>query len=365
MAGRQMLPKVGIHDVAARAGVSIATVSRVLNQSRPVAPELRDRVMSAALELGYNANLLGRALRQGRSHSIGLLVPDLENPFFATLAQQVSRSFSRSNIDVYICSADNDLELERRAIGSFLGRRVDGLVLIPCDETLSAANVRMASLSVVTIQLDRLAKAVKTHYVGCDNRHGMRLVTSHVREVADLSRQPVVFVGAHPTSSSAHERLDTFAKAFPSAQRVLGSFSFEFGREAMERLIRQGLRAATVVTDADIIALGVIASGHSHGFAIPEDFRVTGFDDVGVSFLAQPTLTTVRQPVDQMTDTILDIVLASFDADGQTGYVVKRFKPTLVVRDSSPAHDPVALAAAAVDAADAATAVDTAAAVFP
>ena len=102
MAGARMVPKVGIHDVAARAGVSIATVSRVLNQSRPVTPELRERVVSAAQELGYSANLLGRALRQGRSHSIGLLVPDLENPFFATLAQQVSRSFSRSNIDVFV-----------------------------------------------------------------------------------------------------------------------------------------------------------------------------------------------------------------------------------------------------------------------
>lgn len=338
MTGGQMRPKVGIHDVAARAGVSIATVSRVLNQSRPVAPELRERVVSAAQELGYTANLLGRALRQGRSHSIGLLVPDLENPFFATLAQQVSRSFSRSNIDVYVYSADNDLDLERRAIESFLGRRVDGLVLIPCDETQSASNVLVASQSVVTIQLDRLAKSVETHYVGCDNRHGMRLVTSHVREVADLSRQPVVFVGAHPTSSSAHERLDEFAKAFPSAQRVLGSFTFEFGRDAMEHLIRQGLRSATVVTDADIIALGVIASGHSHGFAVPDDFRVTGFDDVGVSFLAQPALTTVRQPVALMTDAIVDIVLANFGGDGPTGYVVRRFKPTLVVRDSSPAH---------------------------
>jgi LacI family transcriptional regulator len=295
-------------------------------------------VETAAKELGYTANLLGRALRQGRSHSIGLLVPDLENPFFATLAQQVSRSFSHSKIDVFVYSADNDLELEHRAVASFLGRRVDGLVLIPCDEIGSATNVRLASQSVVTIQLDRLTKSVETHFVGCDNRHGMRLVTSHVREVADLSRQPVVFVGAHPTSSSARERFDEFVRAFPTARRVLGAFSFEFGRDAMESLIREGLRAATVVTDADIIALGVIASIHSHGFAVPEDFRVTGFDDVGVSFLAQPALTTVRQPVSQMTDTIVEIVLARFGGDDQTGYVVRRFRPTLVVRDSSPAR---------------------------
>ncbi len=223
-----------------------------------------------------------------------------------------------------------------RCGGLFLGRRVDGLVLIPCDEIQSAANVRMASRSVVTIQLDRLARSVKTHYVGCDNRYGMRLIASHVRKVADLSRQPVVFIGAHPTSSSAHERLDTFVNAFPSAQRVLGSFSFEFGRDAMTRLMKEGLRAATVVTDADIIALGVISAVHAHGAAIPDDYRVTGFDDVGVSFLAQPALTTVRQPVDQMTDTIVNIVRASFDGSGQPGYVVLRLKPALVVRDSSP-----------------------------
>jgi LacI family transcriptional regulator len=338
MTGGQMPAKVTVHDVAARAGVSIATVSRVLNQSRPVAPELRDRVVSAAQELGYSANLLGRALRQGRSFSLGLVVPDLENPFFAALAQQASRSFSRSDIDVYVYSADNDLKLEHRAITSFLGRRVDGLVLIPCDETESAANVRLASRSVVTIQLDRLAMSAKTHYVGCDNRHGMRLVATHVREVADLSRQPPVFIGAHPTSSSAHERLDAFAKAFPSAPRALGSFTFDSGRDVMDGLIRQGLRAATVVAGADIIALGVIASAHAHGFTVPEDFRVTGFDDAGVSFLAHPALTTVRQSVDQMTDTIVDIVRARFDGDDQPGYVVRRFKPTLAVRDSSPAR---------------------------
>lgn len=337
MAGGSVPAGVTIHDVAARADVSIATVSRVLNHSRPVAPALRDRVMAAAQELGYSANLLGRALRQGRSFSLGLVVPDLENPFFAVLAQQASRSFSRSDIDVYIYSCDNNLELERRAITSFLGRRVDGLVLIPCDETESAANVRLASRSVVTIQLDRLAKSVKTHYVGCDNRHGMRLVAAHVREVADLSRQPVVFIGASPTSSSAHERLDAFAEAFPSAQRILGSFTFQSGRDAMDGLIRQGLGSATVVTDADIIALGVIASAQAHGLGVPEDFRVTGFDDVGVSFLAHPALTTVRQSVDQMTDAIVGIVRARFDGEDQSRHIVRRFKPTLVVRDSSPA----------------------------
>ncbi|MDA8237901.1 MAG: LacI family DNA-binding transcriptional regulator [Chloroflexi bacterium] len=330
-------PTTTIHDVAARAGVSIATVSRVLNDSRPVRPEHRMRVLAAADELGYSANLLGRALRQGRSHSIGLVVPDLENPFFATLAQDVSRAFASSQIDVYVYSADNDLETERRAIASFLGRRVDGLVLIPCDEVRSAPSVRLASRAVVTIQLDRLAPSVRTHFIGCDNRYGMAQIASHVRAVVEVDPRPIVFIGAHPTSSSAHERLDTFAKAFPAARLVLGSFDFSFGRDAMSQLIDEGLKAAVVVTDADVIALGVIAAVHAHGRAIPRDYRVTGFDGVGVTFLAQPPLTTVRQPVGQMTAAIVDIVRGAFDGGGTRDYVVRRFRPSLIVRESSPA----------------------------
>lgn len=326
-----------IHDVAARANVSIATVSRVLNGNRPVAHELRDRVMAAADELGYSANLLGRALRQGRSHSIGLVVPDLENPFFASLAQEASRSFGRSEIDVYVYSADNDLATERRGITSFLGRRVDGLVLVPCDEIQSASSVRLASRSVATIQVDRLTPAVETNYVGCDNRHGMRLVIDHVRNAADLQHQPVIFIGARPSASSAHERLDTFSAAFPEARRILGSFTFEFGNQAMRALLDEGVRSATVVTDADVIALGVIAAVHMHGGRVPADFRVTGFDDVGFAALASPTLTTIHQPLREMTDTIAEIIGASFDGGGLSDNVVRRFEPSLVVRESSPA----------------------------
>jgi LacI family transcriptional regulator len=326
-----------IHDVAAGARVSIATVSRVLNGNRPVAPELRDRVIAVADELGYTANLLGRALRQGRSHSIGLVVPDLENPFFATLAQEASRSFGRSGIDVYVFSADNDLATERRGIASFLGRRVDGLVLVPCDEIQSAPSVRLASRSIATIQVDRLTPAVETHFVGCDNSHGMRLVIDHVRNAADLGQQPVIFIGARPSASSAHERLDTFAAEFPAARRILGSFTFEFGNQAMSALLDEGLRSATIITDADVIALGVIASVHMHGGSVPVDFRVTGFDDVGFSALARPTLTTIHQPLREMTDAIAEIIRASFDGGGLPDNVVRRFKPSLIVRESSPA----------------------------
>lgn len=334
-----------VRDVAARAGVSIATVSRALTGSGSVTPELRDRVLAAAEALAYNVNLLGRALRQKRTFSLGLVVPDLENPFFSALAQQVSRSFGQSAIDVYIYSADNDLRTERRGIQSFLGRQVDGMVVIPCDERKSAANVELANRSVVTVQLDRVVRSVDTHYVGCDNQHGIGLIVEHLHRDADLQRQPVIFVGAAPTSSSAHERLDAFTRAFPESRRLLGSFSFAWGRQATKELIESGVRAATIVTAADIIALGVMAAAQAEGFKVPDDFRVTGFDDFGFSYLAYPPLTTVRQTIDHMMDAIVDIVLSRLAGSDTPDRITRKFTPQLVIRDSSPVNatrvDPV------------------------
>jgi LacI family transcriptional regulator len=329
---------VTVHDVAAQAGVSIATVSRALNGNRPMSQELRDQVLAAADTLGYRVNLLGRALRVRRTFSLGLVVPDLENPFFSALAQQVSRSFSRSNIDVFVYSADNDIKLEHRGIQSFLGRQVDGLVLIPCNEIDSEDNVLLADSNVVTVQFDRTVRSAPTRYVGCDNRHGMKLVVEHLLRDVDLERQPPIFVGAGPSSSSAHERLDAFKRAMPTAKRLLGSFSFDWGQRAAYDLIDQGITAGTIVTAADVIALGVVAGVQARGYRIPDDFRVIGFDDIGVSFLAHPALTSVRQPVDQMTSAIVDIVLGNIGNETPAARGRKKtFKPDLVIRESSPA----------------------------
>jgi LacI family transcriptional regulator len=328
---------ITIHDVAAHAGVSTATVSRALNNSRPMSDELRNQVLVSVQALGYRVNLLGRALRLRRTFSLGLVVPDLENPFFSALAQRVSRAFIDSDIDVFIYSADNDIELERRAIQAFLGRQVDGLVLIPCSEIESKDNVLLADRTVSTVQFDRLVLSVPTRYVGCDNGHGMNLVAEHLKKNVDLQRQPPIFIGAGPASSSGHQRLSAFKKAMPEAKTLLGSFSFEWGQNAAHELVDQGITSGAIATAADVIALGVIAGVQERGYRVPEDFRVVGFDDVGVSFLAHPALTSVRQPVDKMTATIVEMVMNSATGvDNVANQAKTIFKPDLIVRQSSP-----------------------------
>ena len=186
-------------DVARLAGVSVATVSRTLSGTRAVDPDMQRRVTEAAEQLGYQVNLVGRALRQTRTSTVGLIVPDLDNPYFSALAQQLSRAFSNPGIDLLVFSADGSLETEARGFRSFLGRRVDALVLIPVHEQLSEASVSAAAAAVHTIQLDRRVPGTASSYVGVSNHAGMRLVHDHVTASVNLDTHPVVYVGATRT----------------------------------------------------------------------------------------------------------------------------------------------------------------------
>jgi LacI family transcriptional regulator len=190
-------------DVARLAGVSVATVSRTLSGTRAVDPALQRKVTEAAEQLGYQVNLVGRALRQTRTSTVGLVVPDLDNPYFSALAQQLSRAFADPGIDLLVFSADGSLETEARGVRSFLGRQVDALVLIPVHEQLSETSVSTAAAAVHTIQLDRRVPGTTASYVGVSNRAGMRLVHEHVTSAVDVSTHPVVYVGATPDASTA------------------------------------------------------------------------------------------------------------------------------------------------------------------
>lgn len=322
-------------DVARLAGVSVATVSRTLSGTRAVDPAMQHRVTEAAEQLGYRVNLVGRALRQTRSSTVGLVVPDLDNPYFSALAQQLSRAFSDPGIDLLVFSADGSLETEARGVRSFLGRQVDALVLIPVHEERSEATVSAAAAAVHTIQLDRRVPGTAASYVGVSNKAGMRLVHDHVAEAVDVTTHPVVYVGATPDSSSAHERLDGVRRWFsPDVPTLLGDFSPAWGRAAAARLLDEGWAAATIITAADVIALGVLAHLLHQGRSVPDDFRVIGFDGIGAAALAHPSLTTVRQPVEEMARSIRSLIESADERSSRW------FEPELMLGATSPASTP-------------------------
>ena len=231
-----------------------------------------------------------------------------------------------------VASSDNTIEQEIRAVQSFLGRQVDALVMIPSDEVESKESVKLASAYVPTIQFDRRVPDLNVPFIGCDNVAGMRLVDQHLSDAVDVSSQPLFFVGGGKSSSSGRERSKAFLSFRPETKHLDGRFSFEWGQEAARKILDSGVRSATIVTAADVIALGVISWLVGSGFHIPGDFRVIGFDDVGVSYLAHPTLTTVRQPTTEMTEEIRSVLTGEKDLDTSVGL----FAPSFQVRDTSP-----------------------------
>ena len=240
-------------------------------------------LLGAAAELGYQVNLVGRALRKGRTATVGLLVPDLDNPFFSSLAQHLSTAFEGSAADVLVFSTCGDLRVERRGVEAFLGRQVDAVVMIPCHESESVDSVRLAAQSALTIQLDRQVVGADVHFVGCDNAAGLSLITAHIHEHVDVIDQPVLYVGAKTLSSSGHERFQQFTQNFPNR---------------------------------------------------PTYLRVIGFDGIGVARFAHPTLTTVRQPVEEIGQTVLDLVSIPRSTTPSRSV---RIAPDLILGDSSPA----------------------------
>lgn len=297
-----------------------------------MSPEIQQRVVNSAVELGYQVNLLGRALRKQRLNIIGLVVPDLQNPFFAALAEQLAHTLRAGGFDLLVSSAGGSVDIEARSVQSFLGQQIHALIVIPSDETDSADSLRQAQRRLPTVQFDRKTDAVDVPYVGCDNLHGMRLVAEHILRVTD-AEQEVIYVGANPSSSSGHERLTGFCRFFPGALCLSGSFNVEWGRRAAELILERGTRKATLVAAADVIALGLLSRLQAEGHRVPEDFRVIGFDGIGVTDLAQPGLTTVRQPVEDMTETIFQFVSGEISPLPPGQWLLP---PKLIVGASSP-----------------------------
>ncbi|WP_202345221.1 substrate-binding domain-containing protein [Leucobacter chromiireducens] len=323
---------VTMKDVAAHAGVSAATVSRALSGGRSMNPAVRDRVQAAARDLGYQINLLGRALRQQRLNIVGLMVPDLDNPFFAALAEQLARTLRSHGFELLVSSAAGSVEVEAQGVQSFLGQQIHSLVIIPCDEVESAATLRLAQQRVTVVQFDRRVATVDVPFVGGDNAAGMELIAAHVRATG-VSESEVAFFGADPHSSSGRERWEGFHRAFPNSPQFSGAFDIDWGYQAVTELLSRGTKTGTIVAAADVIALGAISGLHAAGMNVPGDFRVVGFDGVGIASFALPKLTTVRQPVEKMSDAIRLLIGAE---PGSATPAETLLQPEFVLGESSP-----------------------------
>lgn len=305
-----------VKDVADAAGVSTATVSRVLSGRRATGSDVAERVRQAARDLDWTPDYVGRALRDRRTDTIGLVIPDVTNPFFPELIQRIEYHARAAGSGILLVDARNDPDEERRVTTQLIQRRVDAILMSPCHVTDSLALVEEVSAQVRLVQVDRVVTTAVDH-VRTDQFPPMAVLE---RTLGAGRTVTAAFVGSDLSVSTSAARQEAFLRYFGATdagarnRAFVGDFTVDFGRRAAERLLSEHPDVNVVICASDMIAFGVIQELRRRGKDVPGDVAVSGWDDTLLSIASQPTITTVRQPVDEMARLAVDALKVE-DAD--------------------------------------------------
>lgn len=310
-----------LRDVAERAGVSVATASRVLSRSAAVRPATRERVERAMRELLYVAP--GRAEPTG---AIGLLVPEFANPVFAALAQAMETRASEAGFASILCNTAGSAMREVDYVHMLLERRVDGMVFICAEVTdVRGAHSHYAQLleqGARLVFVNGGSEQLPVTSVGVDERASGRLATEHLLE---LGHRRIGFVAgeefALPTREKAQGRADALREAGldPGLDVAHGAFTVEGGRLALGAILERanGTRPTGVICSNDLMAIGALQEAHALGLRVPDDLSIVGFDGIDASAWTQPPLTTLEQPIDEIAETTVSALDQQMEHPGR------------------------------------------------
>lgn len=330
-------------DVAARAGVSMKTVSNVLNGYPFISPGTRARVDEALAALDYRPNMAARNLARGRTGAIALAIPHVDNPYFAELARHVIDEAGRYDLTVLVDQTGGDRDGERRALEGLPGRLVDGLVLSPMALRTADLEERAGATPMVLLG-ERVSHTTHADHVAIDDVAASR---DAVRHLLDRGRSRVAVVGDQPhrggTGPSARRLRGARAAVAergghlaPSLVAETAEYTREDGARAMDELLGQGTAPDAVFCCNDVLAMGALSTLHRRGVRVPDDVAVVGFDDIDECRFSVPPLTSVsadKQAVAHEAVTRLVAVLAGPDAPRTPQDVTLPHR--LVVRESS------------------------------
>lgn len=294
--------RVRYKEVAERAGVSVATVSYVVNNGpRSVSPEVRARVEAAIAELGYYPNDLARSLRLQHSSVIGAIIPRMTNPVYAEIIRELENVCSQQDFLVVLCNTERQPEREKKFVHILRAKRVDGVVINPhADPEQLIEPLLQAGIPTVVLEHDLPG----VHCIGIDELRGGQLATQHL---VDLGHRRIALLKHKPTSALSVRRsvgyLQTLERAGLEADPALileCEGTYEAGYAAMMWLLSLKDPPTAVVAHNDMLATGAISAIHSAGLSVPEDVSVVGYDDIASAAYLSPPLTTVRSPKAQM-----------------------------------------------------------------
>jgi LacI family transcriptional regulator len=328
---------VGIKDVAQHAGVSVGTVSNVINRPDLVAPETRDRVLAVIDQLGYVRSEAARHLRAGQSRFVAMLVLDMANPFFAQVAAGAERAARAAGLRVMLCDSANDPTEEADYLSLFAEQRVRGVLVTPAGSGSSLEVLRRHEIPFVLV--DRVAADGCS--VSVDDVAGGRLAAGHL---ADTGHSLIAYVSGPMSLAQCRDRragalAELTARGLPEdalSHIEADRMNVAAGRDAGGRLLNLSRRPTAVFCANDLLALGVLQAMYSAGVSVPGEMAIIGYDDIEFAAAAAVPLSSIRQPSGEMGRIAAGLLLeeAGEDAPSHRHRRVV-LEPELVVREST------------------------------
>jgi LacI family transcriptional regulator len=332
---------VTIKDIADSVGVSYATVSRALNGKYGVKADTRARILAVADRLNYRPNALARGLVKKQTHTLGLVIPDITNPFFPEVARGIEDGAQEAGYGLFLCNTNWEEDKEARYLTLLQEKRVDGIIIAPITDR-GAALERALNPGLPLVYVSRAPRDTRRSFVVIDNTRGGFLATEHLIRRGYRS---IGFIGALEGSLSIDERLEGYKSAFaryglPVEERFMlfGDFKRETGYNLIRRLIASGETPRAVFAENDLLALGVIQGARELGLAVPQDLAVIGFDDIPFASFPEVRLSTIAQPKYEMGQKAVELLIADIEKTGQAGGSGVRqvfLEPELIVRGRS------------------------------
>lgn len=317
-----------IKEVAKLAGVSVSTVSRVINSSGYVKSETRDRVVEAMKTLRFNPSSVARGLVIGKTSTVGLLLPDVSNPFFAEVARGIEEAAMAHGFTVIFCNSDWKLEYERTYLDVLKSKSVEGVIII--GNRNSEAEIIDIMSPVPCIFVDRRMESDHENYIWIDHCAGAAIAT---KKLIDTGCQRIAHICGPNQSTSAAARLAGYQAAMKDAdlEPVIyqGNFRFTGGYQAAKEMLASECPPDGVFVGNDMMAIGVLQAAGELGVKIPADLSVIGYDDIEMAGCTFPPLTTIRQPAHEMGRAAFSLL------KNRSVHTKVEFKPTLVERSST------------------------------
>lgn len=304
---------ITIKDIAGKAGVSYATVSRALNGRSDVSEVTRSRIFALAQEMGYQPNAIARSLVKKKSQIIALIVPDVSNPFFADITMAVNAAADLAGYTTMVCNTSWDPVKEREKLRIMVEQRVDGIILKP------TAFIRPGALEALNVPVVLFWHAMpdELSYIEVDHEAGSRMA---VRHLIERGYRRIAFIGGQETSPSNQIRLLAYQRTIQENGLAVdpglisyGSFRPESGYQRMAALMTLTRPPDAVFCGNDIIAMGVLQYARDNGLKVPGDFGIIGFDDISYASLPLINLSTVSQPRNKLGEQALQALLREIE----------------------------------------------------